>query len=178
VTTISHELWTSSSIGRDLSDAEARELFLVSRRETYAQGETLFQEGDEAVAFFLIVDGEVGIEKSTDGGPVLIASLEKGAVIGEMSLLIGEPRSAAARVRTGPATVLRIDWKDFQQLMNENRAAALKLVFSLARLLAHRLKQINLKVAELSVASQGATGAEKIEELAHFKAKLFKDWSF
>lgn len=180
---ISHELWMSSVLGQDLSDAEARELFLVSRRETYDEGKLIFAEGDPANSFFLIVDGAVDVEKSAkDGTAVAIASLDPGAVVGEMSLLIQEPRSAGARVKRGPATVLRVEWKDFQTLMNENRAASQKLVLALARLLAQRLKLINLRVAELTNEARAAPGAdkfaEKLDELARFKAKLFKDWNY
>ena len=178
MTHISHELWTTSSIGKELSDAEARELFLVSRRETYAEGDVLFREGDDALAFFLVVDGGVDIEKTTETGTVHIASLESGAVVGEMSLLISEPRSATALVKKGPATVLRIEWNDFQQLMTENRTAAFKLIYALACLLAQRLKEINVKVAELSRAAQGQPGAVKGEEFAKLRASLLKDWSF
>ncbi len=177
MTEISASLWSQSAIGKELSEAEAYELFAVSKREHYAKDEVLFDEGSPAVAFFLIVDGDIDIEKRGDQGRVsTIATLTPGAVVGEMSLLVNEDRSAAARVKTDDATVLRVEWTDFEQLLSENRAAAYKLILALARLLAYRLKRVNLKVAELSTKDE--ISAPKLEEFASFKSKLMNEWSF
>lgn len=175
MTEISASLWSTSSIGKELSEAEAYELFAVSKRETYEKDALLFDEGSPAVAFFLIVEGEIAIEKTVENGLSTIATLTPGAVVGEMSLLVNEDRSAAARVCSDGAKVLRVEWTDFQQLLTENRAAAYKLILALARLLAYRLKRVNLKVAELS--TKDGSGP-KLEEFASFKSKLMNDWSF
>lgn len=175
---VNHLLWKQSAIGKDLTESEARELYMCSKREHYKKDETLFVEGNDAVALFLIVSGDVNIEKTgANNKTTHIATLSTGAIVGEMSLLTQEKRGAAARIATDTATILRVDWVDFEKLLDDNHAAAYKLMVALARLLAGRLKRINLKVAELmSTAEPGQ--AEKLEEFAAFKKKLMRDWSF
>lgn len=178
VTEVNHELWMKSVIGKELNEAEARELYMSSRRESYKKDDALFSEGDHAVALFLIVSGDVHIEKRGPTGNIAtIAKLNAGSIVGEMSLLTHETRSAAARVASDECTTLRIQWSDFQQMLNNDSASAYKLIYALASLLAGRLKRINLKVAELqSTTAQGE--GEKLEEFAKFKSKLMRDWSF
>jgi CRP/FNR family cyclic AMP-dependent transcriptional regulator len=149
MTAISHELWMKSVLGRELEEGEARELFLISTRENYKRDALLFKQGDPSKSLYLIVEGEIDIEKETDGNTVTIATLVPGVVVGEMSLLTDEDRSASARVSTDEATVLAISWEDLQKMMRENQSSAYKLIYALSRLLAHRLKRINLKVAEM-----------------------------
>lgn len=180
MTAVSHDLWMKSVLGRELEEGEARELFLISSRQEFKKDELLFRQGDASKALYLIVEGEIDIEKETDGNTVTIATLVPGVVVGEMSLLTDEDRSASARVSTEAATVLAIQWDDLQKMMNENQSAAYKLIYALSRLLAHRLKRINLKVADM-LANRGEgpqQPGEKLEEFARFKQKLFRDWSF
>ena len=180
MTSVSHELWMNSVLGRELEEGEARELFLISKREAYNKDDLLFRQGDKSRSLYLIVDGEIDIEKDTNNGKVTIATLVPGVVLGEMSLLTDEDRSASARVCTENATVLAIAWDDLQKMMSENQSSAYKLIYALSRLLAHRLKRINLKVADM-LANRGEgpqRPGEKLEEFARFKQKLFRDWSF
>ena len=96
-----------------------------------------------------------------------------------MSLLTSEKRGAGARVTSDGCVLLQVEWKAFEALLDDNRAAAFKLILAMARLLAGRLKRINLKVAEL-LTREGETAEEhpKLEEFAKFKSKLLNDWSF
>jgi CRP-like cAMP-binding protein len=177
---ISHQLWLKSVIGKDLLDGEARELFMISRRERYTQGEKLFVEGDEPVALFLIAEGTVEISKTINHGKdrTQLATLSAGHIVGEMSLLTKEKRSASATVTSETATALKVSWKDFEELLAQNPAVAYKLMYALARMLAGRLRNINQRLAELSERNLNNAPHEQIEEFAAFKQKLFDDWSF
>ncbi|MBI1944091.1 MAG: cyclic nucleotide-binding domain-containing protein [Deltaproteobacteria bacterium] len=177
---ISHQTWLKSVVGKDLSDGEARELFMISRRERFKKGDKLFDEGEAAVALFLVADGTVEIGKKIAGGKehTAIASLHAGAIVGEMSLLTKEKRSASAVVTSEHATVLRVSWKDFEELLAQNPAVAYKLMYALARVLAARLRSINARLAEAAERSLDANPHEQVEEFQAFKKRLFSDWSF
>ena len=177
---INHQLWLTSVIGKDLSDTEARELFMISRRELYEKGQRLFDEGEEPVALFLLTEGTIEIAKriGSAGGTTVLASVSAGAIVGEMSLLTKEKRSAAAIVTTATATVLRISWKDFEELLGQNPAVAYKLMYALSRTLATRLRNINARLAEMAERNVNHAPHEQIEEFQRFKKKLFSDWSF
>lgn len=170
---INHKAWLESGIGKDMTEGEARELFMISRRERFAVGEKLFDEGEQPTGFFLVCKGEVDIVKKD----ALLATLGPGSLVGEMSLLTRESRSAAALVRS-EATVLRVQWKDFEELLGQSPQAAYKLMLSIARVMASRLHAINARLAELAQRNQNQAPHEQIEEFQSFKKKLLSDWSF
>ena len=176
---ISHLTWLKSIVGKDLTDAEARELFMISVRERFNKGDKLFEEGSEANALFLMADGEVDIlKKLPDGSSHSLAMHGAGAVVGEMSLLTREMRSASAVVRSSDATVLRVTWKDLEELLLREPAVAYKLMYALARVLAGRLKTINVRLSDLATRTADHNPHEQIEEFQAFKKNLLSDWSF
>ena len=61
-------------------------------------GDYLFHEGDAAKGLFLVLQGGLEILKKSGPQDVLIAHIPIGEFVGEMSLLTGQPHSAAARV--------------------------------------------------------------------------------
>lgn len=63
--------------------------------EAFAQGEVLLQEGDVCARGYRILEGEVSVWKATRGGRIELARLGAGAIIGEMSLMDGEPCTAS-----------------------------------------------------------------------------------
>jgi len=62
-----------------------------------AQNETLFEEGDAGDTAYVVTSGEVEILKASEDRAVRIALSGPGLLVGEMSLLTGEPRNASAR---------------------------------------------------------------------------------
>jgi CRP-like cAMP-binding protein len=177
---ISHHTWLKSSVGRDLSEGEARELFMISKRERHARGERLFVEGDEPTSLYLVAEGEVDIvQKRADGaGDHVLARHQAGAIVGEMSLLTREPRSASAHIASAEATILRVTARDLDDLLTREPTVAYKVMYALARVLATRLRAVNHRLTDMSERTANANPHEQIEEFAAFKKKLFTDWSF
>ncbi|MFV9673693.1 MAG: cyclic nucleotide-binding domain-containing protein [Acidimicrobiia bacterium] len=64
---------------------------------SFAQGETLFDEGDPGDTAYIVISGEIEILKVSGDQSVRIAVSGPGVIVGEMSLLTGEPRNATAR---------------------------------------------------------------------------------
>jgi CRP-like cAMP-binding protein len=62
----------------------------------YRRGQALFSEGDLAERVFLIEGGWVLLSCISGGREIVLAVTGAGDVIGEMSVLDGEPRSATA----------------------------------------------------------------------------------
>jgi CRP-like cAMP-binding protein len=89
-----------------------------------ADGYTLMRQGDLAQEFFLIVTGNVRIER--DGQPV--NTLGPGDFLGEIALL-SEGRRTATAVTEGPAKLLVITHRGFNSLLDSSpaiRSAILK----------------------------------------------------
>ena len=67
----------------------------------YLTGEVIFAEGGPGDLMFVILEGEVEILKSAQGGSAkVLSTLGKGEFFGEMALLDDKPRSASAVAKT------------------------------------------------------------------------------
>ena len=69
------------------------------KRRNFATGEVIFSEGDDSHEAYLILSGRVEVLKAAPGGPLCLAVLGGGDLLGEMGLLEDQPRSATARAR-------------------------------------------------------------------------------
>ena len=106
-------------------------LALLAERATervLPQGEALFEEGAEGRSMYLIVSGE--IEVNRDGRR--LATLGAGEHVGEMSLLDDQTRSATVRA-TEDSLLLRIGRRDFHSLVTSSSEAALAVMRSLSQ---------------------------------------------
>lgn len=69
----------------------------VLERTTCAVGTKIFKEGDMGDRAYVIQEGLVEIVKSTDKGDIVLGTVGKGAIFGEMALIDDGPRMASAR---------------------------------------------------------------------------------
>ncbi|MDH4017667.1 MAG: cyclic nucleotide-binding domain-containing protein, partial [Actinomycetota bacterium] len=69
-------------------------------RDSYEQrfeaGETIFEEGDPGDTIYVIHSGEVELSRVGGVGRRTVARLGPGDFFGEMSVVLGEPRTARA----------------------------------------------------------------------------------
>jgi CRP-like cAMP-binding protein len=56
-------------------------------KEHWNAGDTLCKQGDPGNTLFIITEGSISVETSTDGVHEKITELEPGSIIGEMSLI-------------------------------------------------------------------------------------------
>ena len=84
------------------SDKGFAKFFGTFNRVSLRRNEVLFREGAEGDTFFVILSGEVVIEKRTDRGGKFkrLALLNAGDFFGEMAVLETQPRFAQARAVT------------------------------------------------------------------------------
>ena len=68
-------------------------------RHHYEKGEYIYQQGDIAHEFYIVLSGEVEILREHDGRESPVATLSSGDYFGEMSLLREERHSSSARAR-------------------------------------------------------------------------------
>ena len=121
--------------------------------------EWLFREGDPGDRMYAIVSGRVRVVAERDGRPRVLTTLGPGAVLGELSVLTGEPRSASIQA-VRDTELLEIDGERFAELLRQDP----ELGAGLARALAVRLQRggsLEPSEAPVSVVAVvgGATGA-------------------
>ena len=82
----------------------------------YAANEVIFRKGDESDFAILIGAGEVEVYDEQSG--TVLAVSGEGALIGELGMISGDPRSASARALT-PLTGWKIDRSDYREFLSD-----------------------------------------------------------
>lgn len=103
-------------IVRSLPPEEMESVLTCVEPMKIPQGEIIFHQGDPGNALYLINEGLIDIQSSTNGDAKIIATLGPGHSFGEMALLTGDPRSAAAIAKTD-TQLLRLGKDQFDALM-------------------------------------------------------------
>jgi NTE family protein len=70
-------------------------------------GQTLFREGDDGDAVFVVLEGALEARIGTAAGPRPLQQFDPGELLGEMSILTRRPRAATV-VALGPSRLLRV----------------------------------------------------------------------
>lgn len=113
-----------------LTGCSKRELTHVAKAGseiTKAAGDVIADQGQMGREAFIILDGSVEIKR----GGRKIASLGKGDVVGELSLLDHGPRTASVVCETD-CTLFVLDQRHFREVLEKNTSIALKLLATLA----------------------------------------------
>jgi len=93
-------------IGLTLSEDDLNDLTGHAVLKSYAAGEELFHEGDQADGLYLIQSGSVTVSRVIGGREVVLFYVAAGNYVGEMSLVSGEPRYATVRAAVATEAVL------------------------------------------------------------------------
>ena len=107
-------------------------------------GEVVFNERDIGDSFFVLINGEVQVEKLSNGKPVELARLGAGHCFGEMALVGNHLRSATVR-----ATRDTVSMRFYRDLIDANPESAHVIYRNIASILARRLDESSITLAEL-----------------------------
>jgi CRP-like cAMP-binding protein len=114
------------------------------RHRQFPPGALLFSEGDDGHDVYLLVDGLVKVFcTAASGRQVILDVVESGSVLGELSAIDGEPRSASALALT-EIRVLVVPVSRFVAFLDNHPAAAT----SLLRAIAARLRSASRRELE------------------------------
>jgi CRP-like cAMP-binding protein len=115
------------------TDALSR-LAAAAREVELASGDTLYRNGEDASALFIILDGAVCIE--LDGAPPRLA--EVGEWVGATALITGGPHPGTATAATA-TRLLRVERTDFEELLDEDGELARAVLAGILRSLMRQL---------------------------------------
>lgn len=137
------ELLRTPSALTALTIDEARGVVAYMRLVSYPAGATVMREGDQVHTGYmlLLLAGEISVDtvQAAHSDPVAISVLGPGNLLGEMSLLDGEPRSVSCRAATAiEAAGLSRD--ALERLLRENPLVGARLMTAVAKRLADRLR--------------------------------------
>lgn len=131
----------------ELEPEDLHDLSLVAEEETIAPPAVICEEGDtDSDALFVLVSGRAAVflrgrgeEEATERQ---VRTLAPGAVIGELSVLDGSPRSATVRPSGGPVRVLRIPGQSFRSGLLARPRVSEPLLRTLAQLVRRLSDQV------------------------------------
>jgi CRP-like cAMP-binding protein len=107
-------------------------------------GELVFSENDIGDSFFVLISGEVLVEKVRNGQVVELARLGAGECFGEMAL-VGRPvRSATVRVLQDANTM-----RFYREQVDSNSESAQIIYRNIASILASRLDESSVQLADM-----------------------------
>ncbi|MDH5762693.1 MAG: cyclic nucleotide-binding domain-containing protein [Nitrospinota bacterium] len=116
--------------------------------QRYANGDVIVSEGIVSNNAYIIMEGKVNVTKKVDKKSILINTLSKGEVFGEMGLISQSVRSASV-VAVGNVTIGVIEREQFEaivsKLPNDVRAIVKALVDRL-RYTSDQLSKIGLEL--------------------------------
>lgn len=132
-----------------LSEDEALTVVGFMRPRRFKAGSTIIRQGDAGDTGFmaLVLTGEITVEKLQPSRtePVTLSVLGPGSLIGEMSLVDGEARSASCTASTGVSCAV-LTREALQALIAEQPATGAKLMTAVASRLAERLRESGQKL--------------------------------
>jgi CRP-like cAMP-binding protein len=110
---------------------------------------TIFQEGMDGDAWFVILDGEVSVTKEMPSGPPHVLShLYPGESFGEMALMDGAPRMATLYA-VEDTMLARLPRETFLQLLRDRSLPAVKLLWAMSGVLCQRQRQLTAVLSDL-----------------------------
>ncbi len=114
----------------------------------YNKGEMVFDQGHSGEKIYYIVKGSVKVfaynQEEEQAQFRLLATLTEGAVMGEMSPITGEPRSA--RVLTAQDGTILLSFEFHKEMVEENKEAMFQLYKNFVNLVSRKLIEANNKL--------------------------------
>ncbi|MDA1275132.1 MAG: cyclic nucleotide-binding domain-containing protein [Verrucomicrobia bacterium] len=125
-------------------DLDRRDIEILSRHfKLYhvQPGAVLFNEGDDGDFMAIVLEGSCDVVKHPEEvNSVRVATAGMGKLIGEMSLIDGQPRSASVEFAQR-ARILVLTRESFKAIVSEYEHVGVGLLWRLSRTLSQRLRQ-------------------------------------
>jgi CRP/FNR family transcriptional regulator len=130
-------------------DLDKNELEVVRKRvfeQSVKKDSILFMEGTRGEFLYIIISGRVEIiKKAKDNEEMVLATMAANEIIGEMSLIDSEPRTATART-CDDSVLIVITKQNFNEILHSDPRIAAKILMSLLKVINKRLRIMDKKL--------------------------------
>lgn len=155
-------LLAASTLFRDLSADERKDLVARARVRAFKSGDTVFLMGSLGDSMMAVLKGNVRIScPSPEGKEIVLAMMQPGDFFGEIALLDGKARSAEAKAITACSLAV-LERRDVLDFLERHPNAWLGLVQVLCR----RLRTITEQTAEVALLDLAGRLAKTLLRLA------------
>ena len=128
------------------------ELRVVARQMSVMEleeGDILFKESEKGSFICFISEGELDVIKTseTNEEDVILATLNKGQSIGEMSIIDNYPRSATVKAKT-KALLYILSKSAFDMILERHPRIGIKLLKGISKMLSENLRETSRRLAD------------------------------
>jgi twitching motility protein PilT len=146
---------------RALKPEQLPQLLKVAELQAFDPGEVIVRQGEPSDSFYIVIDGTAAVTvQKGDGEAVEIGEIPLPSSVGEVSLLLNEPRTASVTAKSR-VQALKFSNKAFEAMFQKIP----QFGAALASGLAHRLNQLSGKVEIPQLAQPKAPAAEVLDML-------------
>ncbi|MBV8401962.1 MAG: Crp/Fnr family transcriptional regulator [Acetobacteraceae bacterium] len=152
----------ASPLFRTLQPGELDSVVAVAATKRFERGSVILRRTDPGTGMVVVLSGRIRVSAtSEEGKEVTLAILGPGEILGELSLLDGEARSADA-IALEECIVLTIERAPFLRLLQGNAGLCLRLI----TVLCGRLRRANAALEDLALLELPARLARLLVQLA------------
>jgi hypothetical protein len=131
---------------QDMTMEQLKVLAAICEETSYASNRHVFQKGDNGGTLYVIVSGQVGIEREKRKGVVVrVETLGPRAYFGEVNLF-DDSRYSASAIALQDTLILQLNREPLIALARQNPDMSLKLI----NVLSQRLRMVNNRISELT----------------------------
>ena len=126
----------------ELTDDDRALLHRLAQRRTVAAGEAIIRRGDRPQALYLLEEGTASVQIERPGRASEVTRVTEGALLGEMSLVSGDPASATV-VAVRHCRVAEVSAEALRAHGQVDPTFTTRLYRGLARVMGERLRRMN-----------------------------------
>ncbi|MBW2467589.1 MAG: cyclic nucleotide-binding domain-containing protein [Deltaproteobacteria bacterium] len=133
-----------------LSKEEAEELCSYLELREFEDDVIVMQEGASEDYVGFLIEGKLAVKKKTGywDKHIIIAILEKGAMVGEGGFIDSGPRSSTI-VAMEPSRLLALSVQEMEKLIQNNPFLAVKIMKRMLYIMSIRLRKAGERISEL-----------------------------
>ncbi|MES9831815.1 MAG: Crp/Fnr family transcriptional regulator [Candidatus Thiodiazotropha sp. DIVDIV] len=127
-----------------LNDDQVRQVMESSHTGTFKDGESLFETGDEAARFFLVIGGQIKLFRvSANGDQKIIDIIQPGNTFAEALMFMEHPVYPVSAEALGAARVISFDNRRFLQILSESNEVCFRIMGTMSQRLRGLIKEID-----------------------------------
>lgn len=149
-----------------LDDNQVRQVLESSHLSTLKDGETLFETGDEANRFFLVIGGQIKLFRvSSNGDQKIIDIIQPGNTFAEALMFMEHPIYPVTAEALGPARVMSFDSSRFLCLLSQSFEICFRIMGTMSQRLRGLIKEIDDLTLQSATTRMCAMLLRRMEEV-------------
>jgi CRP-like cAMP-binding protein len=150
ISSVLYEIKDDIRIFQLLDTEELKKLAPYLEIVNYPAHSVLFTEGDPGDFIGCVLSGKLDVKKETEfkGKQVILAVLERGSFVGELSLIDGQPRSATVEAHQD-SEILILKRNSLDAYIQEYPSGGIKILKGIIRVLSLRLRKATERLTSI-----------------------------